>query len=59
MYRRQEGCTGFWWENLKERSLIRPGHRSENNINMDLQEVGWGEWTELMWQRIGRGGGLM
>jgi len=42
MYRRQEGCTGFWWETLKERSFIRPRHRWENNINMDLQEVGWG-----------------
>jgi hypothetical protein len=24
---------------------------------MDLQEVGNGEWTELIWLRIGRGGG--
>jgi hypothetical protein len=23
---------------------------------MDLQEVGWGAWTGLIWLRIGRGG---
>jgi hypothetical protein len=26
---------------------------------MDLQEVGWGAWTELIWLRIGTGGGLL
>jgi hypothetical protein len=25
---------------------------------MDLQEVGWGAWTGLIWLRIGTGGGL-
>jgi hypothetical protein len=31
-------------------------HRWEDNIKMDLQEVGW---TELIWLRIGTGGGLL
>jgi hypothetical protein len=26
---------------------------------MDLQEVGWGTSTELVWLRIGTGGGLL
>jgi hypothetical protein len=26
---------------------------------MDLQEVGWGTWTGLIWLRIGTGGGLL
>jgi hypothetical protein len=26
---------------------------------MDLQEVGWGAWTGLIWLRIGTGGGLL
>jgi hypothetical protein len=29
------------------------------NIKMDLQEVGWGAWTGLIWLRIGTGGGLL
>jgi hypothetical protein len=30
-----------------------------SNIKMDLQEVGWGAWTGLIWLRIGTGGGLL
>jgi hypothetical protein len=37
---RGEACTGFWWENLRERPLRRPRHKWEDNIRMDLQEVG-------------------
>jgi hypothetical protein len=32
-------------------------HRWEDNIKVDLQEVGWGAWTGLIWLRIGKGGG--
>ena len=28
----------------------------EDNIMMDLQEVGWETWTVLMWLGIGTGG---
>ena len=32
---------GFWWGKLKEkRPLGRPSRRWEDNIKMDLQEVG-------------------
>jgi hypothetical protein len=41
------------------RPLGRPRRRWEDNIKMDLQEVGWGEWTRLIWLRIGTGGGLL
>jgi hypothetical protein len=41
------------------RPLGRPRRRCENNIKMDLQEVGWGTWTGLIWLRIGTGGGLL
>jgi len=34
-----------------------PRRRRENNIKMDLQEVGCGVWTRLGWLRIGTGGG--
>ena len=40
----------FWWENLRERDLLgRPRHRWEDNIKMDLREVGCdlGEWIDL------------
>jgi hypothetical protein len=41
------------------RPLGRPRLRWEDNIKMDLQEVGWGAWTGLIWLRIGTGGGLL
>jgi hypothetical protein len=39
--------------------LGRPRRRWEDNIKMDLQEVGWGAWTGLIWLRIRTGGGLL
>jgi hypothetical protein len=41
------------------RPLARHRHRWEDNIKIDLQEVGWGAWTGLIWLRIGTGGGLL
>ena len=45
-----EAYAGFWWGNLKEtKPLGRPRRRWEDNIKMDLQEVGCGcmDWIEL------------
>jgi len=41
----------------EKRPLGRPRSRWEDNIKMDLQEMGWGTWTELIWLRTGTGGG--
>jgi hypothetical protein len=41
------------------RPLGRPKGRWEDNIKMDLKEVGWGAWTGLIWLRIVTGGGLL
>jgi hypothetical protein len=43
----------------RKRPLRRPRHRREDNIKMDLQEVGWRDWTELIWLRIITGGWLL
>jgi hypothetical protein len=37
--------------------LGRPRPRLEDNIKIDLQEVGFGAWTRLIWLRNGSGGG--
>jgi hypothetical protein len=39
-----------------KRPLGRPRRRWEDNIKMDLQEVGCGLWTGSICFRIGRGG---
>jgi hypothetical protein len=47
-------CTGCWWGNLRgKRPLGRPRRRWENNIKMDLQDVGGGcgDWMELAQDR--------
>jgi hypothetical protein len=47
---REEAYTGFCWGNLRgKKPLGRPKRRSENNIKMDLQEVGYGgmDWIDL------------
>jgi len=41
------------------RPLKRPRHRWEDNIKMDLQDVGWAAWTGLIRLRIRIGGGLL
>ena len=40
-----------------KRPLGRPRRRWEDNIKMDLQEVGCGVWTGSSWLWIGTGGG--
>ena len=40
-----------------KRPLRRPRRRSEDNIEMDLEKFGWGEWNGLMWPGIETGGG--
>ena len=40
-----------------KRPLGRPRRRWEDNIKMDLQEVGCGVWTGSSWLRMGTGGG--
>jgi len=42
-----------------KRPVGRPRGRWEDNIKMDLQEVGSGGWTGWSWLRIGTGGGRL
>ena len=43
MWGKEEVCAGFRWGSLRERDHLEdPGHRWEDNIKMDLQEVGGG-----------------
>jgi hypothetical protein len=41
---RERMHTGYWWESQKER-----GHKEDNNIKMDLREIGWSgmDWIDL------------
>jgi len=39
-----------------KRPFVRPRRRWEDNIKMDLQEVGCGVWTGLIWLTTGTGG---
>jgi hypothetical protein len=56
----KEMHTGFWWGDLREgKPLGRLRLRWEDNIKMELQEVGWGAWTGLSWLRIGTGSSLL
>ena len=51
--RRGEGYTGVWWGNVRERGNLRERRRWEDNIKMDLQELGNGfmDWIELAQNR--------
>jgi len=37
--------------------LGRPRHRWDDNIKIDLEELGWEVWTGSSWLRIGKSGG--
>jgi hypothetical protein len=43
----------IWWGNLRE----MPRHRWEDNVKVDLQELGGEEWTGFIWLGIWIGGG--
>jgi hypothetical protein len=43
----------------RRRKLQRPRRRWEDNIKMDLRELGLGAWTGKMWIRTRTGGGLL
>ena len=51
VWRKGEVCTRFWWE--KPKGKRRPRRRWEDNIKMDLEEVGrgCGDWMELAQDR--------
>jgi hypothetical protein len=53
MYRVLVGNPG--WKKI----LGRPRRRWEDNIKMDLQEMGVEVWTRLGWLRIETGGGYL
>jgi len=59
MRERRDVCWVLVGKPDGKRPLGRPRCRWEDNIKMDLQEVGCGTWTELIWLRIGRGGGVL
>ena len=44
---------GFVGKPAERRPLGKPRRRWEDNIKMELQDVGWGAWTGLKWLRIG------
>jgi hypothetical protein len=41
------------------RPLVRPRRRWEDNIKMDLREIGLGMWIGFIGLRIGTGGELL
>jgi hypothetical protein len=41
------------WKAEGKKPLGRPRRRCEDNITTDLQEIGRGTWTALIWLRIG------
>jgi len=53
-----EAYTWFLMGKAKgKRTLGRPERRGEDNIKMDLQEVGWRAWAQWSWLWIGTVGG--
>ena len=57
-YRGEERrIQGFGEQPEGKRPRRRPRRRWEDDIKMDLLEVGYGVWTGSSWLRIGTGGG--
>ena len=56
MGERRSVYTVFVGKPEGKRPLGRPRCRWENNIKVDLLEVGWGVLSGLNWLRIGTGG---
>jgi hypothetical protein len=48
-----------WGQEMGKRPSGIPKYRWEDTIRMDLQEVGCGAWSGVMWLRIGTGGAIV
>ena len=57
MEERRGAYRGLVWKPEGKKPLGRPRRRWEDNIEMDLQEVGWGSRTGLIWLSVATGGG--
>jgi hypothetical protein len=57
--RREKRVLGFGGKARRKRPLERPRRRWEDEIKMDLKEIGWGGWSGFIWLRIGTVGGLL
>jgi hypothetical protein len=56
--RREEACTGFWWENLRKRDhLVDPYVDGRIILRRIFRKRDVGVWTGLSWFRIETGGG--
>jgi hypothetical protein len=54
---RVEACTGFWWENLRERDRWGdPGVDGRIILRSIFRKWDVEIWTGLSWLRIGTGG---
>ena len=59
MYGREERCIqGLVGKLVGSRPHERPRRRLENNIKINLREMGMGAWTGSFLFRVGTGGGL-
>jgi len=57
---RDEKCAQYFgWKPEGKRSLERLRRRWEDNIRMDLREIGWEMLTGCIWLWTGTGGGLL
>jgi hypothetical protein len=54
---RKRRVQSFVREIEEKRPLGRPRRRWDDNIKMDIQEMGWGVRIGLSWLRIEKGGG--
>ena len=53
MGERRSACRVLVGKREGKKPLVKPSHRWEDNIKMDLQDVGCGgmDWIELAWDR--------
>ena len=60
VWRKGEVCTRFWWGNLREREHLKdPGVGGKIILRWIFRRWYVGVWTEMIWLRIGTGGGQL
>ena len=49
----------FWWRNVKERLRFEDRRKWEDDMKVELMEIGEWAWSRLAWLRMVPGGGLL